>query len=152
MAADEKPILIAYDGSDQAKQAIDQAGASLRTPRRAVVLAAYEPLAAIPFWGAPAAMVPAEMLEEVRKEAARTAEEGAKLAASAGFDASPAIREGVRTWQAILDAAKDADAGMIVLGSHGRGAVGSALMGSVATSVAHHAALPVLICRPTDRS
>jgi nucleotide-binding universal stress UspA family protein len=151
MPADEKPALIAYDGSDHAKHAIEQAGAELRTPRKAVVLAAYEPLAAIPFWGAPATMVPGEMIEEVRTEAARTAEEGAELASSAGFDASSAVHEGVRTWQSILDAAKEADAGIVVLGSHGRGAVGSAVMGSVATAVAHHADLPVLICRPADR-
>ena len=34
MAADEKPVLIAYDGSDHATQAIEQAGAELRTPRK----------------------------------------------------------------------------------------------------------------------
>ena len=151
MPVDEKRVLIAYDGSDHAKHAIEQAGAELRTPRKAVVLAAYEPLAAIPFWGAPAAMVPPELIEEVRTEAEKTAKEGADLASSAGFDASSSVREGVRTWQTILDAAKEADAGIIVLGSHGRGAVGSAVMGSVATAVAHHADLPVLICRPADR-
>jgi nucleotide-binding universal stress UspA family protein len=151
MPADEKPALIAYDGSDHAKHAIEQAAAELRTPRKAVVLAAYEPLTAIPFWGAPAAMVPPDLIEEVRTEAERTAGEGGELASSAGFDASSAVREGVRTWQTILDAAKEADAGIIVLGSHGRGAVGSAVMGSVATAVAHHADLPVLICRPADR-
>jgi nucleotide-binding universal stress UspA family protein len=37
---------------------------------------------------------------------------------------------------------------VIVLGSHGRGTAGSAVLGSVATAVAHHAELPVLICRP----
>ena len=135
MPADEKPALIAYDGSDHAKQAIEQAGAELQTPRKAVVLAVYEPLGAIPFWGVPASAVPAEMLEEVQKEAAKTADEGVELATSAGFDAGPAVREGLRTWQVILDAAKEAGAGVIVLGSHGRGAFGSALMGSVATSV-----------------
>ena len=39
MAADEKPVLIAYDGSDHAKQAIEQAGAELRMSRKAVVVA-----------------------------------------------------------------------------------------------------------------
>lgn len=96
-------------------------------------------------------MVPPELLEEVRAEAERTAEEGAELASAAGFDASSAVRDEERPWKAILDSAKEADAGMIVLGSHGRGAAGSAVMGSVATSVAHHAELPVLICRPPDR-
>jgi nucleotide-binding universal stress UspA family protein len=151
MEGDERPALIAYDGSDHSKWAIEQAAGQLHTPREAVVVAIYEPLGAIPFWGVPAANVPTEMLEEVRKEAAKTAEEGAELARSAGFHASARAVEGVRTWQAILDAAKEVDAGIVVLGSHGRGSVGSAVMGSVATAVAHHADLPVLICRPADR-
>jgi nucleotide-binding universal stress UspA family protein len=149
MATDEKPILIAYDGSENAKQAIEQAGAQVRTPRKAVVVSVYEPLGAIPFWGVPAATVPSELIEEVRREAAGAAEEGAELARSAGFEAESRAFEGIRTWQAILDAAKEIDAGIIVLGSHGRGSVGSAVMGSVATAVAHHAHLPVLICRPS---
>ena len=150
MAADEKPVLIAYDGSDHAKHAIEQAGAELRTPRRAVVVAAYEPLEALPFWGRPAAIVPDELIEEAGNEAAKTAAEGAQLASSAGFDASSTVREEDRAWRAILAAAEEAGAGIIVLGSHGRGAVGSALLGSVETSVAHHANLPVMICRPAD--
>ena len=150
MAAEEKPVLIAYDGSDQAKHAIEQAGAELRLPRKAVVVAAYEPLEALPFWGRPAAIVPDELSEEAGREAARTAAEGAGLANSAGFEASSTVREEDRAWKAILAAAEDAGAGIIVLGSHGRGPVGSAFLGSVATSVAQHATLPVMICRPPD--
>jgi nucleotide-binding universal stress UspA family protein len=152
MAADEKPVLIAYDGSDHAKQAIEQAGAELRMPRKAVVVAAYEPLEALPFWGRPAAIVPDELIEQAGEEATKTAAEGAELANSAGFDASPSVHEDDRAWKAILAAAADAGAGIIVLGSHGRGALGSALLGSVATSVAHHADLPVMICRPANGS
>jgi nucleotide-binding universal stress UspA family protein len=151
MSPDEKPVLIAYDGSDHAKHAIEQAGAELRTPRKAVVIAAFEPLAAIPFWGAPAAIVPDELLAEVRKEAATTAHQGAELASAAGFDATSQTAEGLRTWQAILDAAKKIDAGMIVLGSHGRGSIGSAVVGSVATAVLQHAHLPVMVCRPVEQ-
>lgn len=68
MAADEKPVLIAYDGSDHAKQAIQQAAAELRMPRKAVVMATYQPLDALPFWGRPAAIVPDELIEEAGKE------------------------------------------------------------------------------------
>ena len=113
-------------------------------------MAAYEPLEALPFWGRPAAIVPDELIEQAGEEATKTAAEGAELASSAGFDASSTVREEDRAWRAILAAAEEAGAGIIVLGSHGRGAVGSALLGSVATSVAHHANLPVMICRPAD--
>ena len=150
MAADEKPVATGYDGSDHAKRAIEQAGAELRTPRKAVVVAAYQPLEALAFWGRPGGIVPQELIEEASKEAAKTAAEGAELANSAGFDASATTREEERTWKGILDAAKEAGAGIVVIGSHGRGAVGSAVMGSVATAVAQHANLPVMICRPAD--
>ena len=119
MAADEKPVLIAYDGSDHAKQAIQQAAAELRMPRKAVVMAAYQPLDALPFWGRPAAIVPDELIEEAGKEAAKTAAEGAELANSAGFDATSAVGEEDRAWSAILAAAKKADAGIIVWGPTG---------------------------------
>ncbi len=151
MSPDETPVLIAYDGSDHAKYAIEQAGAQLRTPRKAVVVAAFEPLGSIPFWGVPASVVPEEMFEEVRKEAAATAEQGAELANAAGFEATSRTAEGLRTWQAILDTAKEIGAGMIVMGSHGRGAVGSVVLGSVATAVTQRAHLPVMICRPAEQ-
>jgi len=117
---------------------------------KAVVVAAYQPLDALPFWGRPAAIVPDDLIEEAGKEAAKTAAEGAELANSAGFDASSTAREEDTAWKAILGAAEEAGAGIIVLGSHGRGTVGSAVLGSVATTVAHHANLPVMICRPPD--
>lgn len=151
MPSDDKPILIAYDGSAGAKQAVEQAAAELATPRQAITLAVYSPLGGIPFWGAPAAAVPKEWMSEVEKSAQETADEGAKLATAAGFDAAGRIWEDVTIWRAILDAAREFDAGLIVLGSHGRGSVGSAVLGSVATAVAHHADLPVLICRPHKR-
>ena len=67
--------------------------------------------------------MPDELIEEAGKEAAKTAAEGAELANSAGFDATSAVGEEDRAWSAILAAAKKADAGIIVMGSHGRGTV-----------------------------
>jgi nucleotide-binding universal stress UspA family protein len=49
----------------------------------------------------------------------------------------------------LLDAARDAD--MLVLGNHGRGAIASAVLGSVAQHCAHHAECPLVLV-PTPRS
>jgi nucleotide-binding universal stress UspA family protein len=45
----------------------------------------------------------------------------------------------------IMDNAADAGCGRIVLGTRGRGAAKSVLLGSVAYGVVHHAAVPVTV-------
>ena len=65
-------------------------------------------------------------------------------------------REGVKVqflvWQgepgeAILEAAAAEEADMIVLGSHGRGAIGRLLLGSVSERVVRQAVVPVVVVR-----
>ena len=141
------PILITFDGSDCAKAAIEEAGRQLRDDRGAIVLTVWEPLDAVPFWGAPMATVPTEITEEVVARAEQVAAEGVALAAAAGFDATPRAELGAPVWARIVETADEVGASVIVLGSHGRSSVGYAVMGSVATAVAHHANAPVLITR-----
>ena len=50
--------------------------------------------------------------------------------------------------QQILRVAEDIDAGLIVMGTRGRGGVRRALMGSVCDTVVRHAHCPVLVVRP----
>jgi nucleotide-binding universal stress UspA family protein len=47
----------------------------------------------------------------------------------------------------IVDLAEDVEAGLIVMGSRGRGGIRRALMGSVSDSVVRHAHCPVLVVR-----
>jgi nucleotide-binding universal stress UspA family protein len=47
----------------------------------------------------------------------------------------------------IVSSAQEWQADMIVVGSHGRGGLGRALLGSVADSVTRHAPCPVLVVR-----
>ena len=148
---EDRPVLIAYDGSDQAKTAIALAGRNLRTPRAAMVVSVFEPLGAIPFWGVPVARVPAIFIKEAKDAAKRVSEQGAELARKAGFEATPAFIQGSPVWEKIVQAARSEGAGIIVIGSHGRSGVRYAAMGSVATAVAHHATVPVLIARAEDR-
>jgi nucleotide-binding universal stress UspA family protein len=141
------PILIAYDGSECSKAAIEQAGRQLRDDRGAIILTVWEPLDAVPFWGVPLATMPNEMTDEVVVRANEVADEGVKLAAAAGFEADTRVELGAPVWARIVETAEQAGASVIVLGSHGRSGVGYAVMGSVATAVAHHAKVPVLITR-----
>ena len=141
------PILIAYDGSDCSKVAVAEAGRQLRDGRWAIVLTVWEPLDAVPFWGVPMATMPTEMTEQVVAQATKVAEEGVALSNRAGFEAEARIELGAPVWARIVETAEEVGAEVIVLGSHGRSGVGYAVMGSVATAVAHHAKVPVLITR-----
>lgn len=141
------PILIAYDGSDCAREAIAEAARQLRDDRPTIVLTIWEPLDAVPFWGVPLAAVSTDLTDEVMARARAVADEGVALARAAGFEANAEVELGAPVWKRIVDLAAQRDASIIVLGSHGRSSVGYAVMGSVATAVAHHAKAPVMITR-----
>jgi nucleotide-binding universal stress UspA family protein len=138
------PVLFAYDGSELAKLAIDEAGRLLVPGRDALVLTVWQPFD-VGFVPAAGLRLDAAQIEDVRKAAEETAGEGASLAEDAGFRASDAAVEGAPTWKAIVDVADEQDASMIVLGSHGRTGLADMLLGSVAGAVAAHSKRSVLI-------
>lgn len=85
----------------------------------------------------------AAVAEDVREEA-RLVEEAAAALRESGVEATGLLVEGppVRT---LLEEAERLEADMIVIGSHGYGAVARALLGSVSAGVVRHAACPVLV-------
>ena len=144
------PVILCYDGSDDAAVAIQRA-AALFGPRPAVVLVVWPRAQTQLAYGAPG-MVYAQDLDALDKAAAegaeQLAEKGTALAREAGLDAEPfAMRASGPVWQAIVDTAEDRDAGAIVLGSRGLGAIKSLMLGSVSGAVVHHATRPTLVVR-----
>ena len=139
----DRPVLFAYDGSEQAKAAIRQAGRQLQNGRPAIVLTVWQPFAALPFAGAPG--VPTGLEEGFETEALRVANEGVELARSAGFAAHPNAEQGDPIWKRIVDSADEHDASIIVMGSHGRTGMSLVLLGSVAEATVRHTGRPVLI-------
>jgi nucleotide-binding universal stress UspA family protein len=146
----ERPILIAYDGSEDAKSAITRAG-ELLTPGRALVATVWpaaERLVSTSAGAATYAPIFGEIDELERTNARAAAEQGAALARHVGFDASPLVARSDRSvWRAILDLGEDHDACAIVVGSHGEGGFTDVLLGSVSSRVVHHADRPVLVVR-----
>jgi nucleotide-binding universal stress UspA family protein len=146
---DTRPVLIAYDGSDFAKTAIGDAACQLAAGREAVVLTVREPLEAMSFLGFGSAGVNQDVVDEVTASNESGAEavsaEGAELARDAGLDARPLVATGLPVWQLIVEAAEDLDAGLIVIGSHGRSGLSFVMLGSVATAVAQHSKRSVMI-------
>ena len=144
------PVLVAYDGSELAKLAIDEAGRQLSSGREAIVLTVWQPFD-VGFLPAADMQLDARQIAAVRRAAEQTADDGAALAQAAGFKARGQASEAAPTWKAIVKAAEEHDASLIVLGSHGRTGLAGALIGSVAQAVSAHSTRSVLIVhRRTD--
>lgn len=72
---------------------------------------------------------------------------------SEGFDATLEVRSGARDVATLVaGAARDVDADLIVVATHGRGGLKTALMGSVARALCHTAARPLLVVPASERS
>jgi nucleotide-binding universal stress UspA family protein len=138
------PVLFAYDGSELAKLAIEEAGRQLAPGRDALVLTVWQPFD-VGFLPAVALPVNAAEIADVRNAAAQTAAAGAALANAAGFKARGLEAEATPVWSAIVQVADEHDASLIVLGSHGRTGLAGVLLGSVAEAVASHSRRTVLI-------
>jgi nucleotide-binding universal stress UspA family protein len=144
-------ILICYDGSDDAKAAIEQAGALLDCQPAAVVTV-HQPVGDVPA-GAPRGDGPAPGVLDIdgaehgpRNDAEDLAMEGAELARQAGFNAQPRTRTQVATTaEAILCEAEEICATAIVMGSRGLGGPKFAVPGSVSRAVMRHADRPVIV-------
>ena len=136
--------VIATDGSDLAARAVE-AGVELAkaTGDTVVIVTAWQ----IPVgdFGLPYSTIATpELIDAERDVAERTLSGAADVARAAGVEVETELREGSAPRE-ICDVASERNARMIVIGSHGWGAVKSALYGSVAAGVLRHAACPVLM-------
>lgn len=72
---------------------------------------------------------------------------------AAGFDAGLEVATGTEHIATLVErAAFGVDADLIVVGTHGRGGISAALMGSVARGLCHTSRRPVLVVPPADRA
>jgi nucleotide-binding universal stress UspA family protein len=144
------PVVFAYDGSELAKLAIEEAGRQLTEGRDALVLTVWQPFD-VGFVPTNGARFDAAQISDVKHAAERAAAEGASLARAAGFDARSAAIEAAPTWKGIVNVAEEHDSSLVVLGSHGRTGLAGVLIGSVAEAVAAHSRRPVLIIHRLDQ-
>ena len=147
-----RPVLLCFDGSDNAADAIAEAG-TLFFGRPALVLMAWEPVGNLEVYD-PATIVTTPLtdvasrvldLEEIEAEVAQdVAQRGVKLAAAAGFIVEGRAVKG-RASHVICDVAQEIDAAAIVMGARGHLRLGSLRLGSVSSVVLADAHRPVLI-------
>jgi nucleotide-binding universal stress UspA family protein len=153
-------ILVSYDGSADARAAIDRA-AQLMPGAEVTVLTVWEPFREIMTRTGSMGMgrgmgmgmdvggdyAESEEIDAASRESAlSSATEGAERAAAAGLVAQPrwVSRHG-GVANTILAAAAEVDADLVVMGTRGLSGVESFLLGSVSHAVVHHADRAVLV-------
>jgi nucleotide-binding universal stress UspA family protein len=138
-------ILICYDGSADAREAI-QGGAKILRGQRATVLTVWTPFDAAAL-GLSGGVQDMERSDDAsRRQAEEQAELGARLATEAGFDAEPrTVDRRATIADAILDAASALKADAILMGSRGLTGLKSRLLGSVSHAVVEHADRMVIV-------
>jgi nucleotide-binding universal stress UspA family protein len=143
-----KPVLFCYDGSEGSKTALGGV-VDLIKPGDAVVLVVWtRAIVKLARAGSFLVDIPneGEIDDQEAARAQQIAEEGAADARIRGYNASALVaraEEGVA--KTIDDVAQEIDAGLIVCGQRGRGALRSAVLGSVSHTLASNTKRPLLI-------
>jgi len=139
-------MLIAVDGSEHARHAIE-AAARLAREMPAVEVVLLNVADAMVFYGE----LPPFDIEAVERAQRQHQEqllaEAEAMARASGLQNVLTQSAVGLTAQEILRVADERGVDQIVMGTHGRGVVGSLLLGSVAQRVVHQAKVPVLLVR-----
>jgi nucleotide-binding universal stress UspA family protein len=138
------PVIFAYDGSELAALAIEQAGRHLAPGREALVLCVWQP-ADVGFVAPAERHFDADQAPDVKQAAEEVAAQGAALAEQAGFRSESTAVWAAPTWKGIVETAEARNASLIVIGSHRRRGLVGHLVGSVAAAVVAHSACSVLV-------
>ncbi len=137
-------LLIPVDGSDYSLKAVDYAASRAvesKSPVEVHLLNVQMQIASVNV----KLFVSAESLESYyRDEGNRALEAPLARAKSAGLNVTPHIGVGDPA-KIIMDYSNEKKADEIVMGSHGRGALSGAVLGSVAQKVVHLSSVPVVL-------
>lgn len=143
MRAIEK-VVVGNDGSDHSVRALQMA-ASIAKAFGAELQVVHVSHLPVTFYAA-AFETPidlTEQLESLRKEAEAKARQ---VLTESGVEARMVTLDG-NPADALVDYAAKEKADLLVVGSHGAGAIERFLLGSTSTRVVHHATCPVLVVR-----
>lgn len=136
-------ILVPLDGSTFAETALPAAlSLSRRSAGQIELLTVHEPVPSFAYdeWETAAREWSENYLDDIRSRIER----------SAGGTVERTVRSG-RVSEAIRQRAQDTGADLVVMATHGRGALTRAWLGSVADAFVRHAPCPVLLIRPEEK-
>jgi nucleotide-binding universal stress UspA family protein len=135
-----RAVVVGFDGSPAAERALDRAAELAGDGGRVVLLAASTRLES-------GGVVDEPILDSPSPEERDAAlDRGAAALRERGIDPQIVAADGEPA-EALVRAARDADADMIVVGSTGSGFVARALLGSTAENVVRRAPCDVLVVR-----
>lgn len=160
MAAPKETVILAYDGSAAAREAIAATAKLMRDCRILVVTVWEEGLA---YMAPPASTegmvmtppVDPQVAHEVdvglHGDAEQMARNGAEMAGSLGLDAAPLSVPDARNVAAtLIDLAREQRAAAIVVGSRGLSGLRARLEGSTSKALLAHAPCPVLVAHAAE--
>jgi nucleotide-binding universal stress UspA family protein len=160
MSADERPVVVAYDGSRESEQAV-RAAATLFGDRRLVLVSVWEPGLALAMTAPPdqfsgLAYTPPDaatmaMVDRAQRDHAETtAAAGAVLARTMGAtaDAHP-VPDELDIAETLAAVADEQDAAAVVVGSRGLGRM-KGLLGSTSQGLLHRTRRPVVVVRAPE--
>jgi nucleotide-binding universal stress UspA family protein len=139
-------IVVAVDASEAAQQALTIACtlAKLTTAKLTLInVVDVSKLLAVAGYETP---YPVDAIEIMRTDSKQILNDACTVCTASGIEAAAATREGDAIDE-ILQSAHDANADLIVLGTHGRKGLSRLFIGSVAEGVLRRATVPVLVVR-----
>ena len=147
-----KRILVPIDGSETSNKALVAALQMAReTGGRVRLIHVVEELAYLTgyeqFGG-----YSGELISAMRETGNKILNDAMEIAKAAGVEADNLLYDnfGSRLAEVVTDSAKDWQADLIVVGTHGRRGVGRVLMGSGAEQILRMAPVPVLVIRGSE--
>jgi nucleotide-binding universal stress UspA family protein len=144
-------VVIGFDGSPDAEQAIDVAARVLSAHSALIVTAWHLPIAAVETAMPPVGAPTAPSLEgerECERRGLETADAGVRRARAAGLEAEPALEHAAGPndiAMVLFDSAEKHDAELVVVGRRGMSRIKSVLLGSVSEAAVRDGRRPVLV-------
>lgn len=147
-------IIISTDGSEFSRAAVEKCCEIIVAPEKTAikVVSVFEIVLPVDVYP-----TPAEFSEELESAAQKQAEDFAEEAVAQVKEKFPNIEISTQISmgepdQILIEAAKEWNADLIVVGSHGRGFWGRLLLGSITDVLVHHAPCSVLVVRKVSES
>jgi len=141
-----KTILFPTDFSQGARAAMDHAISLARDYNARLILLYVIQDISIAEWYIPSSLSVADLVEDMQKSAWKEMDKWAEEVSTKVKDVEKMVVRGV-PFAEIIKTARDKNADMIVIGTHGRTGIDHILFGSTAEKVVRKAACPVLTVR-----